>query len=131
MHFPLPCDNVQSPSEYDSVYFNEERMKLSRFSCYQSPVHLACQNLWQLMKLVFASAKFYIFHILSNNRLILIQKKHSISNSLFSLINEATRMTSHELWISSENTQLAFLKIFGSCIDVKIKNVSYYCYLYL
>ena len=127
MHFPLPCDKIYPLDQTDGC-FNEGRKEPSRLSCYQSTVQfvtLACRNLLRLLKFVVASIQFHTLYILSNNRPVLIQKKHSfISNGLLSLINEATRTTTHELWISSENTQLVFLKLFGFFIDIKIKKVS-------
>ena len=54
----------------------------------------------------------------SNARLSRERKRHSpLFNSLLCLVNEATRTTIPELWLTSESTQLALLGVCGGSID--------------
>ena len=54
----------------------------------------------------------------SNARLSRERKRDSpLFNSLLCLVNEATRTTIPELWLTSESTQLALLGVCGGSID--------------
>lgn len=126
LHFPLPYDEVQSHNEHDSFHCHG-KTTISRMSSKSPTSYLTTffQYVWQLLKFFLVALQFNVSHLLSGIPFLLKQRTQcTIANCLLSLMNEATRTTTRELWISSENTQLAFLKIFGNLIDKKLMKAS-------